>query len=258
MLANYHTHTSRCKHAVGEDEEYVKAAIAEGVKILGFSDHAPMPFRDGYESYYKMTLDMLDGYCESILGLKEKYKNEIDIRLGLEIEYYEPLWNECIDIYKTRPIEYLILGQHWIGTEYDEGADPSPRVSNDGTRVTKYVNSVIKAMETGLISCVAHPDLVSYVGDINFYNAEMGRLIDKARELSIPLEYNLLGQSEHRRYPDMRFWAEVARRTAPVIIGCDAHSPARVANSAELSEAQATLAAYGIMPLTMLELKGIK
>ena len=39
MLANYHTHTYRCNHASGNDEEYVKKAIAENVKILGsFSD----------------------------------------------------------------------------------------------------------------------------------------------------------------------------------------------------------------------------
>lgn len=38
---NYHTHTSRCGHAVGEDEEYVINAIKSGIKVLGFSDHVP-------------------------------------------------------------------------------------------------------------------------------------------------------------------------------------------------------------------------
>ena len=36
---NYHTHTTRCYHASGKDEEYVKAAIKAGIKELGFSDH---------------------------------------------------------------------------------------------------------------------------------------------------------------------------------------------------------------------------
>ena len=43
MFANYHTHTARCRHASGEDREYVLAAVQSGVKILGFSDHAPFP-----------------------------------------------------------------------------------------------------------------------------------------------------------------------------------------------------------------------
>ena len=47
---NYHTHTTRCKHASGEDREYVEKAIESGLKILGFSDHCPWVFEDGYVS----------------------------------------------------------------------------------------------------------------------------------------------------------------------------------------------------------------
>lgn len=43
MIANYHTHTWRCNHAVGTEREYVERAIEGGLKILGFSDHTPMP-----------------------------------------------------------------------------------------------------------------------------------------------------------------------------------------------------------------------
>lgn len=41
MLANYHTHTFRCRHALGEDREYIEHAIDGGLKVLGFSDHCP-------------------------------------------------------------------------------------------------------------------------------------------------------------------------------------------------------------------------
>ena len=83
----YHTHTARCHHAVGADEEYVKAAVDRGVRVLGFSDHAPMPYPGGYVSYYKMTPDELEGYCSSLLHMREKYKDRIDILIGLETEY---------------------------------------------------------------------------------------------------------------------------------------------------------------------------
>ena len=32
MIANYHTHTSLCRHADGLDEEYVQKAIADAPK----------------------------------------------------------------------------------------------------------------------------------------------------------------------------------------------------------------------------------
>lgn len=47
MIANYHTHTWRCGHAFGDEREYVENAIVGGLKILGFSDHTPMPYEVG-------------------------------------------------------------------------------------------------------------------------------------------------------------------------------------------------------------------
>ena len=60
MLANYHTHTTRCGHAVGEDREYVETAIRRGLKVLGFSDHVPMPFPDGRESRFRVAGGLCD------------------------------------------------------------------------------------------------------------------------------------------------------------------------------------------------------
>lgn len=41
MRTNYHTHTTRCLHATGSDEEFVLSAIKGGYQELGFSDHTP-------------------------------------------------------------------------------------------------------------------------------------------------------------------------------------------------------------------------
>ena len=78
MIANYHTHTKRCMHATGEDREYVERAIAEGIKILGFSDHGPMPY-ENYRSYYMMTLDQLPEYISSVHSLREELRMMIII-----------------------------------------------------------------------------------------------------------------------------------------------------------------------------------
>ena len=87
MLANYHTHTKRCQHAKGEDREYVEAAIQSGFQILGFSDHCPWPFPDGYVSGIRMKPSEIDGYFHSLESLREEYKNDIHIFIGFEAEY---------------------------------------------------------------------------------------------------------------------------------------------------------------------------
>lgn len=81
---NFHTHTSRCLHAGGTDVEYIEAAIENNIKILGFSDHAPYPDnRFGL----RMQYNELDEYLQTMKKLKNKYLNQIEIRIGLEIEY---------------------------------------------------------------------------------------------------------------------------------------------------------------------------
>ena len=39
MFSNLHTHTTRCRHAFGTEREYIEAAITQGIRVLGFSDH---------------------------------------------------------------------------------------------------------------------------------------------------------------------------------------------------------------------------
>ena len=53
---NYHTHTTRCYHASGKDEEYVKAAIKAGIKELGFSDHTPWHYASSFKATMRIIL----------------------------------------------------------------------------------------------------------------------------------------------------------------------------------------------------------
>ena len=81
VSANYHTHTFRCNHASGADRDYVENAVRAGFELLGFSDHAPMPFPDGHESPFRMKLAETAGYFESVARLREEYAGQIRILL---------------------------------------------------------------------------------------------------------------------------------------------------------------------------------
>ena len=51
---SFHTHTTRCRHAEGEDREYVLEAVKSGMTVLGFSDHSPYVFEGDYYSGFRM------------------------------------------------------------------------------------------------------------------------------------------------------------------------------------------------------------
>lgn len=112
MKTNYHTHTTRCMHATGSDEDYVRSAIKGGFKVLGFSDHTPWKYRTDYVADMRMLPEELPDYVDSIRALREKYREQIDIKIGLECEYfpdYIPWLKEQI-----KNINWIILSSEII------------------------------------------------------------------------------------------------------------------------------------------------
>lgn len=224
---NYHCHTSRCGHAIGEDEAYVVEAIKNGFKRIGFSDH--MPYKDGYIKGERMHDYEIEDYVSSIKYLQEKYKDQIEIRIGLEFENYQEQMDE-IKANKER-FDYIILGEH----EPALFAPDFYRNFEDKDTLL-YAKMVEKAIVDGLPDYVAHPDLFMF-GKEEWNEAceEASHTICKAaQEYQVPLELNLNGLkhgkcqrgNEYRYlYPYRKFWEIASTYKVKVLYGLDAHEP---------------------------------
>ena len=91
---------------------------------------------------------------------------------------------------------------------------------------------------------MAHPDLINFTGDDEVYQNHMRRLCVAMKELDLPLEINVLGLWEGRRYPARRF-LELAKETGnKAIIGMDAHSPQQLLNVETVERAKALCEEY--------------
>ena len=234
MEYNFHTHTTRCRHAEGSDEEYIKCAIEAEIKHLGFSDHAPFIFPDGYENRYRVQMCDAQGYVDDLRLLREKYKDKIEIAIGFEMEYYPAYFEEMLKIARNVGAEYLILGQHFLYNEHPGGIGAGgPTDSAD--QIKEYVDEVIAAMHTGVFSYVAHPDVMCFTGDDKIYEREITRLAKASRELNIPLEINLAGVRYNKFYPADKFWEIVGKIGSPVTIGYDAHKAEDLLNTEQLN-----------------------
>lgn len=218
------------------EEDYIRKAIAEGIYTLGFSDHTPYPLRDGYVSYSRMGVEEIDGYCKTLLSLREKYKNYIDIRIGFETEYYPKYFNSLIELYRKHPIEYIIYAGHFIGNEGDEDGFTFCAFdrTDDNNKLRAYVDNTVTAIGTGRYSIIAHPDMINFVGDLDFYRAESARLIRAAKDADIPLEINLYGMRDGRHYPNEEFWRVAGRLGAKATLGFDSHHERHVADGNEI------------------------
>lgn len=227
---NYHSHTVRCQHASGTEEEYVLQAIDLGLETLGFSDHTPWPYTNGYVSNMRMRVDELPGYLDTIKNLKEKYAGQINVRVGLECEYF-PAYMNWLKELKEAQLDYVIMGSHF-------DTDDSKGIMYFGDCMTmpemrRYVDAVTAGMETGIYNYVAHPELFGrhYPRLDENYRAASRDICQAARQLNIPLEYNLLGlkvKPQDRAgggqgYPCEGFWEVAAETGCLSIIGFDAH-----------------------------------
>ena len=223
MKENYHIHTWRCNHASGTEREYIEEALRGGIKVLGFSDHSPMPFPQGYRSGIRMDLDQLQDYCDTLLALKKEYEKDIEIHIGLEAEYYPQLFDGLMDFLKDYPIEYLLLGQHCLDNEYEDDSVWSSTPSDDPEFLKKYVDQTCEGMRSGCFLYLAHPDLVRFTGEREQYRREMRKLCRTAKEMGMPLEINLLGVYEKRHYPNPEFWKIAGEEGNDVVLGIDCH-----------------------------------
>ena len=226
MKANYHTHTFRCNHAQGTEKEYVEKAIESGLKILGFSDHTPYPFPDPKEycSHTRMRMDELEDYVTTILKLRDEYRDDIDIHLGLEVEYFPPHFEVLHKEISNYPIEYLLLAQHFLGDGHNSfpfcgGATTDPSI------LKQYCAQVKEAMHLGCFTYLAHPDFINFTGDSQIYDTEMRALCQEAKALRLPLEINFLGIGENRHYPNDALWKIAGEVGCDVVLGLDAHKP---------------------------------
>ena len=238
MLKNYHTHTPRCRHATGTEREYIEAAIAAGIKVLGFSDHVPMPpFGDtDYYSNWRMPREELPDYIRTLTALREEYRREIDILIGFETEYYPAMFRELLKLLEPYPYDYLIQGQHFTKNEYDGGIHTCIRTDDEAV-LREYADQTVAGMRTGVFSYLAHPDIMAYSGGEEVYRREMGKICAAALEMDMPLECNLLGVRDHRQYPCERFFRLAGEYGCRVILGVDAHDAAAFSDAEQETQA---------------------
>ena len=138
----------------------------------------------------------------------------------------------------------MILGQHFLGNEINE---PYCAIKTDDSYILeRYVKQTSEAMQTGLFTYFAHPDVIHFTGSEKDYERQMRALCEAAKATDTPLEINLLGMRLGRYYPDERFWAIAGEVGNTVVLGCDAHKPEDVCGGAAELEALRLVKKYSL------------
>ena len=259
-LANYHTHTPRCMHATGAEEEYILRAIDEGYDVLGFADHTPIPYKSDFVARTRMHIRELEDYISTINALKEKYAGRIRIHVGLEGEAFPEYYDWMREICRQGKVEYMILGNHFDTT--DENGLPYFGYHIDRERAYRYLERTLEGMEQGIFAYLCHPDLFlnrypAFDDDARFICRE---ICAAAKRLDLTLEYNILGKNRQGNsfsqgglgYTTRQFWEIAAEYGNRAIIGVDAHKVEQLSCVEQYREARRMLSELGIQVLDAL------
>ncbi len=247
-LTNYHSHSSLCD-GKGQLEDYAKEAVRLGFKAFGFSAHAPIPFYTDWT----MPAERLEAYIQTVLSLREKYRNTLEVYLGLEIDFIPGMIGPRSPQFENIGLDYRIGSVHFIHSEernefmtVDVDEEEFRRILNlffHGDMkafVHDYYSRVRTMVREQTPDVIGHLDLVKKMNKQNryfdessaWYKKEISATLDIIAETQAIMEVNTGGIARgaiESVYPSPWILKEAAGKGIAVMLNSDAHSPEHIA-----------------------------
>lgn len=240
---NFHSHT---RFSDGQDEAaaFAQAAIQKGLKAYGFTDHAPVPF----PCSWTIPQERATAYCQEIRNLKKQYHANIELYLGLEVDFIPQVISVQHPSITRLNLDYTIGSVHFVdqfadGTHW--GFEDSKKIFQRGVEeifggdaqaaVRRYYQLVREMVAT-------RPNIVGHVDRIKIHNEgqrffdeadawyreEVLETLDRIKEEDLIMEVNTKGffpSQDTDPYPSFWIIQEAINRKIKMHLGADAHHP---------------------------------
>ena len=245
-LTNYHSHSLYCDGRANM-EDFIRFALSEGFTSYGFSSHAPLPF----STAWTMEWDSMDDYLAEFHRLKAKYAGQIELYIGLEIDYLNEESNPSVTRFRELPLDYRIGSVHLLYddkgeiVDVDVTADKFRRLvdkhfNGDLVRVVHlYYDRLMRMVELGGFDIVGHADKMHYNAsayhpgllDEPWYDALIQEYFDAIARKGYIVEINTKSYLELGTfYPNERYFPVLLEKGIRVQVNSDYHYPERINN----------------------------
>lgn len=246
-ITNLHTHSIYCDGSFSP-EEMVLEAINNNFDSLGISSHGPVY----EETYWNMKYDKIEEYIEEVKRLKEKYKNNIEIFLGMELDYIPGtgFTDLCLSLMKR--LDYYIGSVHYLGTlkngvmwtvdytieELFKGINESFG-GNIRKAVETYYDTISEMAEKCQPPIIGHLDLFNKNNKNNilfderedWYMEAVNKCLNIIKNTSSVIEINTGGiarNNNKEQYPSTLILKMIKEKNIPIMINSDAHTTDKI------------------------------
>ncbi len=244
---NFHTH---CNFDDGDAdaEQYVIEALRCDVKTLGFSSHSPLPFHTDWT----MKPEDLQNYCDTIRSLQKKYASQLEIFLGMEIEYIPGVIGPRSSQFRSARLDYVIGSVHFFTGEVagkrltfdndeEEFLEGLNGIFKGDVRkaVTAYYSSICEMVEKECPDIIGHLDLIKknnkqdkfFSETEGWYKEAVLQTLKTIANSKAIVEVNTGGLTRKRcdaLCPSLWILEYILKLDIPITLNSDAHNPAEI------------------------------
>jgi histidinol-phosphatase (PHP family) len=262
-----------CDHAEGEPEAFVEAALAAGLGVFGFTEHAPrVEPRFLYAEEVALGWDVarleagFAAYAEHISSMGGRYADRITVLRGFETEVVPAArYVEVMSDYRKRfGFDYIVGSVHHVDDiifDYTRDLFEQACAHCGGLEglAVRYYETVAEMVCALRPEVVGHFDLIrKQVPDEESVSTPRVReaacrALDAVRDTGGILDVNTGGYRKGLGRPYPAPWAvrEALARGIPFALGDDSHRPGEV--GAHFDEARDYLLGLGVDSLTLLD-----
>ena len=235
FLADSHVHSLYSSDSTESMEAIINTCIDKGYRYVYFTDHHDTDFPINPESpSMDFQLDF-ENYVNEIADLKEKYRNIIDVRIGVEQGICPDTASKISAISDAYPFDFIIGSSHL--TSLSNGDPYYPSYYEGRSNIEAYREYFLSEAENVLLTdgfdVYGHLDYaVRYCPDSSFlYNFEDYRdivelLLKRLIEHGKGIEINTAGITKigfpHPHIEALKLYKQLGGEI--ITIGSDAHS----------------------------------
>lgn len=271
--SHIHTHYS---HGSSEVFEMSLSAVENGIKNIGFAEHFHYDYLEDYglptvagRAVEGTKMENFKMYYKSVERAQKYFKEKLNIRLGVEIDYIkgedekikkaldaQPFFSDFRELQPERKFEFdFIMGSvHFFGKPLKYFSDYKDR--GDDWMVNEYFLQTKSLIESDIFDIIGHPELIKYFvalteDDYKHYLDEITSLLKKYNTaVDLNTDYIKIADEKSAMEninPGLAMLGMCRDKNIPLVLGSDAHRPEKIANN--FSEAKKVLRKINIHKL---------
>ncbi|MGD8553132.1 MAG: histidinol-phosphatase [Anaerolineales bacterium] len=228
---DYHIHTNYSCDCEQSMDAMARAAVAQGIRQIGFSDHFdPIPL-DHCHGYFQP-----EAWWEAHSACQDLFIDTLSIQAGVEIGEPHRFPVQTEELLSGYPWDYALGSLHWVGDQMVFEDDYFKRTPEQA--YTQYFVEMQKMVAEGDFDIIAHMDVVKRYGFDNYgefepdhYEREIRAVLRIATDRGLAIEVNTstlrrpVGETSPAR-KILRWFREEGGQH--VTLGSDAHQTEHV------------------------------